>query len=141
MIGCIIIMLHIAGWSSWQLVGLITQRSVVRVYPPQPIRDIFSYESVFFYFCLIYVFFNIFYIFFFIKQRGQPKLTSLLKTCNACPERLTYSVIDFQRSFRLGSSNRQYLSGKPVSKFLAGKASSVYPASSNSFRILVPFAT
>ena len=27
---------HIAGWSSWQLVGLITQRSVVRVYLPQP---------------------------------------------------------------------------------------------------------
>ena len=26
----------IAGWSSWQLVGLITQRSVVRVYLPQP---------------------------------------------------------------------------------------------------------
>ena len=27
---------YIAGWSSWQLVGLITQRSIVRVYPPQP---------------------------------------------------------------------------------------------------------
>ena len=134
-IQCIMIMLHIAGWSSWQLVGLITQRSVVRVYPPQPIKDIFSsYESVFFYFCLIY-------ILFFKIQRGQPKLTSLLKTCNACLKRLTYSVIDFQRSFRVGSSNRQHLSGKPVSKFLAGKTISVYPASSSSFRILVPFAT
>ena len=27
---------YIAGWSSWQLVGLITRRSIVRVYPPQP---------------------------------------------------------------------------------------------------------
>ena len=27
---------NIAGWSSWQLVGLITRRSIVRVYPPQP---------------------------------------------------------------------------------------------------------
>ena len=28
--------LNIAGWSSWQLVGLITRRSQVRVLPPQP---------------------------------------------------------------------------------------------------------
>ena len=27
---------YIAGWSSWQLVGLITRRSQVRVLPPQP---------------------------------------------------------------------------------------------------------
>ena len=27
---------NIAGWSSWQLVGLITRRSQVRVLPPQP---------------------------------------------------------------------------------------------------------
>ena len=30
----IIFALQIAGWSSWQLVGLITQRSEVRVLPP-----------------------------------------------------------------------------------------------------------
>ena len=30
---------NIAGWSSWQLVGLITRRSIVRVYPPQPDRS------------------------------------------------------------------------------------------------------
>ena len=28
--------INIAGWSSWQLVGLITRRSQVRVLPPQP---------------------------------------------------------------------------------------------------------
>ena len=28
---------YIAGWSSWQLVGLITRRSEVRVLPPQPV--------------------------------------------------------------------------------------------------------
>ena len=28
--------LNVAGWSSWQLVGLITRRSQVRVLPPQP---------------------------------------------------------------------------------------------------------
>ncbi len=26
-----------AGWSSWQLVGLITRRSQVQILPPQPI--------------------------------------------------------------------------------------------------------
>ena len=31
-----VLKLNIAGWSSWQLVGLITRRSIVRVYPPQP---------------------------------------------------------------------------------------------------------
>ena len=30
--------INIAGWSSWQLVGLITRRSQVRVLPPQPIK-------------------------------------------------------------------------------------------------------
>ena len=30
------IYLYIAGWSSWQLVGLITRRSLVQVQPPQP---------------------------------------------------------------------------------------------------------
>ena len=29
---------NIAEWSSWQLVGLITRRSQVRVLPPQPIK-------------------------------------------------------------------------------------------------------
>ena len=32
----IILNVDIAGWSSWQLVGLITRRSQVRVLPPQP---------------------------------------------------------------------------------------------------------
>ena len=30
--------LNIAGWSSWQLVGLITRRSQVQVLPPQPLK-------------------------------------------------------------------------------------------------------
>ena len=30
--------INIAGWSSWQLVGLITRRAQVRVLPPQPIK-------------------------------------------------------------------------------------------------------
>ena len=28
--------IDIAGWSSWQLVGLITRRSLVQIHPPQP---------------------------------------------------------------------------------------------------------
>ena len=31
-------LLNIAEWSSWQLVGLITRRSQVRVLPPQPVN-------------------------------------------------------------------------------------------------------
>ena len=42
---------HIAGWSSWQLVGLITRRSQVRILPPLPIKqeEKQSFSSCFFF--------------------------------------------------------------------------------------------
>ncbi|SPA40259.1 hypothetical protein CBM2606_A60072 [Cupriavidus taiwanensis] len=35
-----------AGWSSWQLVGLITRRSQVQVLPPQPTAQILICDAV-----------------------------------------------------------------------------------------------
>ena len=58
---------HIAGWSSWQLVGLITQRSEVRVLPPQPIiiKHLLEYSKCFFYV-------NIFKIHFLTDYQEPP---------------------------------------------------------------------
>ena len=36
---------NVAGWSSWQLVGLITRRSQVRVLPPQPKKFMAPWSS------------------------------------------------------------------------------------------------
>src|SRR5690606_27469706 len=36
-----------AGWSSWQLVGLITRRSWVRIPPPQPVTASHREKAVF----------------------------------------------------------------------------------------------
>ena len=33
----IVVLIYIARWSSWKLVGLIIQRSIVRVYPSHPL--------------------------------------------------------------------------------------------------------
>ncbi len=33
------------GVEQWQLVGLITQRSVVRIHPPLPEHNSFNYEN------------------------------------------------------------------------------------------------
>ena len=45
---CIIVSVrkkHIAGWSSWQLVGLITRRSQVQVLLPQPFEQESTFEQ------------------------------------------------------------------------------------------------
>ena len=61
---------YIAGWSSWQLVGLITRRSKVRVLPPQPKHLLESQEIADSYF---------FAKFGYIKNIGHLMGTNLYK--------------------------------------------------------------